>query len=525
MMLRAESRFGYVQVPREDYPYLLDSLKDRFGEVRRVDNVFWAADGAPRQVAVLLQSGEVVFPGKGNLLNPEKVPLAGILAAQKKKGRRIIVRKALVHCPSCAGFFAGDVRGVDVPSAHETFDGYHQTNSIAILSYPRYVPWRKPFGQRRDWINPQRLFEELAKSVGPQRAEQLVDLRLAAFREGIRVTPEELVAQARNPHELFPPEVFERAHARRDAEEARMVPRAPKSRPGAVSVVAPAAATTSVLKPLRPDIAYGEQTFLDWTVSYGEKSLTREQKLAVAVQFGIPLDLVRLARGTGLQDMRADRTIGALNLMERLEEQPPDTQLNEAVGGAVRDSILLGAEEEPQATMREQQKERWQAKRRHTKAKPSWKDHRPKEVTSVRRAQPGTEITQAKAVPQQAEEQKLPDLEQVKKAFFSKFNLTQADVTYQREDGFVKASKTIWSSVGDGRVDFFSVPLMPQRLPTVNEFYPEAMKVAEELARELEGRIVVCEQRKKGWKSLCVAVGNYTVRVAAKRLPSLAPSS
>jgi len=112
-----------------------------------------------------------------------------------------------------------------------------------------------------------------------------------------------------------------------------------------------------------------------------------------------------------------------------------------------------------------------------------------------------------------------PDPEEARKAFFERFNLVQADIEYEREDGgLIKAAKILPTAVGMERLEFFNVQLMPQRLPYEEEWHPDAMQVARELAEELEGRVVVTEQRSRGMKSLAVAVADYTVRVASERL-------
>jgi hypothetical protein len=69
------------------------------------------------------------------------------------------------------------------------------------------------------------------------------------------------------------------------------------------------------------------------------------------------------------------------------------------------------------------------------------------------------------------------------------------------------------------RVEVFNRPLMPQRILTKGEFDDASVRIAEELAGELGGTVLVTEQRKRGLKSLAVAVKGYTVRVDVRPLP------
>jgi hypothetical protein len=134
-----------------------------------------------------------------------------------------------------------------------------------------------------------------------------------------------------------------------------------------------------------------------------------------------------------------------------------------------------------------------------------------------------TQRTANVARPSREEEAKLR--EDAKKKFFETFNLTQADVLYEQEDGFVKAQKTIFTQLGTRRIEVFNRPLMPQRIVGVGEFDEASMQIADELAGELSGRVLVTEQRKRSMKSLAVVVGSFTVRVASLTVRPRSPSS
>jgi hypothetical protein len=248
-------------------------------------------------------------------------------------------------------------------------------------------------------------------------------------------------------------------------------------------------------------VAPGKQTFVDWRIIYNGTELTRQQKLVVAMQAGIPLD-------TGTPEL----------------DRESDAEVTQAMQDAVEDASLYGVdtEEEADVETRPQRKDktRWRSSSMHRK-RLTWKDY--KGPSSIRHVPPdqkpdavGDSHPQPRAqVPTQEEP---ADLEQERKEFFEAFNLTPEDVLYEKEGGFIKAAKQVFSQSGMRRVEVFNRPLMPQRILTKGEFDDASVRIAEELAGELGGTVLVSEQRMRGLKSLAVAVKGYTVRVDVRPL-------
>ena len=521
----AQSRSGYVQVPAPDYPYLLSYLEDRFGsQVNRAGNIFWATNdgGVPRQVAFLVSEG-ILFPGR-SILKPEKATVGALVAQQKKKGRRVVAETALGHCERCLTYFTQDLRRGEAPAMeHEAEGEMHPVRNIGVLSWRKYVPWRKPLYQSTGWINPLVLERELGKSMPPEQARWLTDLRVTAFRMGKSVSVEKILEKG---EDAFNQYAKEAAFAFRDAAEAEMCPHVKTTKPFVPFAVGGPDRSHGEIGTATP-VTYGFQTFLSWKVVFDGHELSYGQKMEVAER----LELV-LPFGPYQSD----------------GPEPFKVGLVDAAGAAVADAAVLGAEEEPEQpeAAAKKEKEHWQVRRKQYRQPRSWRDRDARGESIRRVATPGVVVTPVPSERPEEEQQQQqqqqqqpshpqgtmagleqartateakPDPEEARKAFFERFNLVQADIEYEREDGgLIKATKILPTAVGMERLEFFNVQLMPQRLPYEKEWHPDAMQVARELAEELGGRVVVTEQRSRGMKSLAVNVADYTVRVASERL-------
>ena len=488
-------RPNYVQIPREDYPYVLAYLCEKFGDVRRAGNVFWTFDGEPKEVAVLFAPDTMMLPGM-SLFTPQMVKIPTLTASLKKRGRPRAVKRHLYYCRKCLSFFALN----EESSYHRHDDDNYPLQKVGEFNYVMYFARRKPLYQTRGWVNPELLYSELTKYTDPRTAGWLVDLRINALREGQGVTLEELVRHIREPEKLFSGIVIERALAHED----RAVSAGIRNRTPATGTPAPAPARPDKPSPEIPimGVAPGKQTFVDWRIIYNGTELTRQQKLVVAIQAGIPLD-------TGAPEV----------------DRESDAEVTQAMQDAVEDASLYGVDTEEEADVEtrppRKDKTRWRSNSMHRK-RLTWKDY--KGPSSIRHVPPDQKpdaasdsYSQPRAqVPTQEEP---ADLEQERKEFFEAFNLTPEDVLYEKEGGFIKAAKQVFSQSGMRRVEVFNRPLMPQRILTKGEFDDASVRIAEELAGELGGTVLVSEQRMRGLKSLAVAVKGYTVRVDVRPLP------
>ncbi|MGH9919044.1 MAG: hypothetical protein ACRD6W_09275, partial [Nitrososphaerales archaeon] len=260
-------------------------------------------------------------------------------------------------------------------------------------------------------------------------------------------------------------------------------------------------------------------TMLEWKVKVNGKVLSREQKLAAMMQLGL---------------------LGENAFQQAVSEAPQDARLEDVP------TIPLDEEERTRQKYMKVTKRGWKPKRISQKKERTPRDARgpvsvryaevtpnpqqleihatpPEEgihATPLKeRPQPPT--PQPRRNPYHRDPQPAPKTpEQVKEErsrFLQLFNISPEEIVYEKGT-MIKAAKVVDSENDACRVQIFNSVFYPQRTPLQGEFHPRDIALAERVATEMRGNIVVIEDRKNGFSSLAVSVaGSYTVRVATRR--------
>lgn len=475
-------RVSYIHIPKEDYTQLLSFLSDKFGgRITRYGNAFFLAKEG-RQIAILSRDKEnneiLVLPGK-SVFTPQIIPLKEIISKSniRKKGKRITVTKHLLYCPPCQSFFVDSTTLSKIPMTnHETKNEIHKTKFLLAFSYFTYVK-QKPLWERKGWIPPHVLFNELLKTgkFTEKEALRLTNLRISAFKRGKRISIKEILTM--KPEELFDDLDIELADAYEDVQEAKKVN---------ISIPRPNYSTKEI--PIVRDTPQQQSKlyspFISWTIRLNKRIFTPEEK-------------VRFAKVLGLTDN------------EIFGEIPKS--YNES---SISDLIQIPQEstEDKWYRKKKQKYQKKQTRNQQFRYQPL-SDKKPnKSIRSV-----PIEGTPAEVLQSEPSEPELTVKEQPieQKTFLQKFGVSEDNIV--RNGNFIKATKEIFTPLGPKHISIFN-RVFPNRPLQENEFDPETTQIAISIAKELNGTIAVTEEKNRGWKSLCVIADNYTIRVASKRL-------
>jgi len=472
-----QAQFSRVFIPRDDYPYLLRYLTKRFGEVVRTGNDFWKG---PELVASVLPSNDILFPGK-SVFAPEVVPIQKIIN-EEKNYRTIKVSKFLHFCPTCSSFLLSTIKMVQ-----HNFDGkvWHRVLPVYEYAYTKHVRVIPPLEQRKGWMTREQLIKAFSKYVCPKEAERMADLRIIAYKEGIPFSIEEMVHGKAN----IPNIVYERYAAYRDELEARMVPHTRTKKVFTGKPIISTQARSRAIQSQQHTITYG---FVNWIVKIDGVTLTPEQMIEVALKLGLPIDNGDCAN---VNIDNCANTNTDKDVVEVVKDVVNDDQFNSEEKALIR------------RLMKRDKKFASAVRKDLSRYKPSWKAH--KGQKSIRYAEQEDETNDEGVVEESPEQEK--------QEFLEKFKLKPTEIVYEKE-GLIKASRNIKTKFGNWTVKIFNTAFYPQRKHLPGEFGTRAEQIAELISSEINGSIVVAEDKKRGFKSLDVTDGRYTVRITSKAL-------
>ncbi len=505
--------FSSIQVPRETYPYLLAYLQQRFGTVRRVNNSYVNVKG--QRVAMLLNPESVMLLGQG-IFQAERVSISSVVGALKSKGKLRLVRANLLFCEKCQAFYTSRF-----PCGEDAVDReQHQLTQVLTLTFPTFVSERKPLFGSKGWVSPDLLARVFAGRRSSEVAATLAKFRCDAFGAGVKLTIQELLDQtalagsvieeAELVRKFLKGEAYERYVARPDQRGGAAVRVPKRRRTFLVSQIPVRASEKESPRTALPTYGWKGGTMLDWKIKVNGKILSMEQKLAAMMQLGL---------------------VGENTFQQAFGEAPQDARLEDVP------SIPLDEEERIRQKYMRVTKRGWKPKK--ISAKKERKPRDSKAPASVRFAdvtpnpqqleihatppvdRPQPPSLQRQRNPYHPDQQPAPKTpEQIKEErsrFLQLFNISPEEIAYEKGT-MIKAAKVVDSENDARRVQIFNSVFYPQRTPLQSEFHPRDVELAQRVASEMRGNVVVIDDRKNGFSSLAVSVaGSYTVRVATRR--------
>ena len=511
--------FSNIQVPREDYPYLLAYLQQRFGSVQRVNNSFVNASG--QRVAMLLNPEAMMLLGQG-IFQAERVSITSVVGALKSKGKLRFVRANLLFCERCQAFYTSRF-----PSSEHTAEGeQHPLTQLLTLSFPSFVSERKPLFASRAWVSPDLLARVFAARRSPRVAATMARFRCDAYGAGVKLTIQELLDHTADTGPVIEEAELVGIFLNGEAYERYVARPRPDPRTGAsraagrrrayfVSQVLVEAPDRESPRRTLPTYGWKGGSMLEWKVKVNGKVLSREQKLAAMVQLGL---------------------LGENTFQQAVGEAPQDARPEDVP------TMPLDEEERIRQRYMRVTKRGWKPKKISAKKERTPRDS--KAPVSVRYAEvaPNPQQLEIPATPPEERPQppttqppttqpprnpyhrhpepapKTPEqIKEERSRFLQLFNISPEEIVYEK-DTMIKAAKVVDSENDARRVQIFNSVFYPQRTPLRAEFDPRDVALAERVASEMRGNVVVIEDRKNGFSSLAVSVaGSYTVRVATRR--------